>query len=203
MCTWRARASSPAGTSCAVSEAMAPTAVRIARSAPWDSATVMPVGAPSRTATAPVPTPSRASWPSRKSPAGSAPTAATSSTLSPSRAAATAVIAAEPPTTIQMPSTSFSCWPKDGVTSSPVTSTSGLQSPRTTRSYRDNVHPRGFEQGRVLGGDAGVGDQDVDLGRGADPGERALAHLGAVRHDHHLAGLAAHQPVDARLALVV
>ena len=31
--------------------------------------------------------------------------------------------------TIQMPSTSFSCWPKDGVTSPPSTSTSGLQSP--------------------------------------------------------------------------
>src|SRR5438477_119267 len=95
-------------------------------------------------------------------PAGSAPTAALSATRRPSRAAATAVMAAEPPMTSEMPSTSFSCWPKAGVTSPPATSTSGLQSPTTTRSYRDNVHPGGFEQGRVLGGDAGVGDQDVD-----------------------------------------
>jgi len=63
--------------------------------------------------------------------------------------------------------------------------------------------PASLQPGRVLGGDPGVGDQDVDLGRGADPGEGALAYLGAVRDDDHLAGLPPHQPVDARLALVV
>ena len=50
-CTCRAEASSEAGTSAAVSEAIAPSAVRMARSPPRDSATVMPVGASSRTAT--------------------------------------------------------------------------------------------------------------------------------------------------------
>ena len=40
-----------AGTSAAVSEATAPSAVRMARSPPRDSATVIPVGASSRTAT--------------------------------------------------------------------------------------------------------------------------------------------------------
>ena len=106
----------------------------MARSPPFDNATVIPVGRSSRTATAPVATPSRASWSSMNCPAGSAPTAATSATLSPSRAAATAVIDADPPTTSDMLGTSFSCWPNAGVTSSPRTSTSGLQSPTTTRS---------------------------------------------------------------------
>src|SRR5215468_4820520 len=136
-------------------------------------------------------------------PAGSAPTTATRATRSPSRAAATAVMAADPPTTSEMLSTSLSCWPNAGATSPPRTSTSGLQSPITTRSYRDNVHPGVLQPGRVLGRDAGVGDQHVDLGRGADPGEGALSHLGAVRHDDDLAGLPPHQPVDACLALVV
>src|SRR5260221_7675331 len=124
-------------------------------------------------------------------PAGSAPTAAISATLRPSRAAATAVIEADPPITSEMPSTSFSCWPKAGVTSSPRTSTSGLQSPMTTRSRSrpqtrprpaggpgssgpgssgpgsggDNFNPGDLEQDHVGGGDAGIGDQHVDLGR--------------------------------------
>src|SRR6202046_2088899 len=153
-------------------------------------------------------------------PAGSAPTAATSATRSPSRAAATAVMDADPPTTSDMLGTSFSCWPNSGVTSSPSTSTSGLQSPTTTRSMGrpsppgpvpavapasggDNVDSGVLEPGRVLGGDPGVGDQHVDLLRGADPGERAAAHLGAVRGDHDLGGVPGHQPVDARLTLVV
>ena len=69
----------------------------------------MPVGVSSRTTTALTSTPSEASWSSMKRPAGSAPTAAASATRSPSRAAATAVMAAEPPMTSEMPSTSFSC----------------------------------------------------------------------------------------------
>src|SRR6185437_10573124 len=202
-CTCPALASSFPGTSAAVSEATAPSAVKMARSPPRDSATVIPVGASSRTATKLTSTPSAASWSRMNSPAGSAPTAAASATRSPSRAAATAVIAAEPPMTSEIPSTSFSCWPNAGSTSSPRTSTSGLQSPRTTRSYRDNVDPGVLQPGRVLGGDPGVGDQHVDLGRGADPREGALPHLRTVRHDDHLAGLPPHQPVDARLALVV
>src|SRR5580698_87097 len=141
-------------------------------------------------------------------PAGSAPTAATSATLSPSRAAATAVMDADPPTTSDMLGTSFSCWPNSGVTSSPRTSTSGLQSPTTTRSMGrpsggDNVDSGVLEPGRVLSGDPGVGDQHVDLLGGADPGERAPAHLGAVRRDHDHGRLPGHQPVDARLALMV
>src|SRR5882724_11484385 len=112
-------------------------------------------------------------------PAGSAPTAAISATLRPSRAAAPAVIEADPPITSEMPSTSFSCWPKAGVTSSPRTSTSGLQSPMTTRSRSrpqtrprpaggpgsggpgsggDNFNPGDLEQDHVVGGDAGIGD---------------------------------------------
>src|ERR1700730_14676145 len=189
--------------SAAVSEAIAPRAVRMARSPPWDSATVMPVGVPSRTTTALTSTPSAASWSSMNAPARSAPTAATRATRSPSRAAATAVIAADPPMTSPMLPTSFSCWPKAGVTSSPRTSTSGLQSPSTIRSYGDNIDPGVGQPGRVLAGNAGVGDEDVDLGGGADPGEGALPHLGAVRDDDHLAGLSAHQPVGARLAFVV
>src|SRR6266516_595644 len=204
-CTCRASASSDSGTSAAVSEATAPSAVKMARSSPRDSATVIPVGASGRTATKRTSTPSAANWSRMNAPAGSAPTAATSATRSPSRAAATAVIAAEPPMTSEIPSTSFSCWPKAGSTSVPRTSTSGLQSPRITRSWSggDNVYPGVLQPGRVLGGDPGVGDQHVDLGRGADPGEGALPHLGAVRHDDHPAGLPPHQPVDARLALVV
>jgi len=81
----------------------------MARSPPRDSATVIPVGAPSRTAMKRTLTPSAASWSRMNAPAGSAPTAATSATRSPSRAAATAVIAADPPMTSEMPSTSFSC----------------------------------------------------------------------------------------------
>jgi hypothetical protein len=89
-----------------VSDATAPRAVRIARSAPRDSATVMPrqivphghgSGAhafPRKLAQQEIP--GRISSRRREQP-----------TLSPSRAAATAVIAADPPTTIQMPSTSF------------------------------------------------------------------------------------------------
>src|SRR5207253_2815356 len=83
-----------------VSVATAPVAVRIARSAPADSATVIPVGTPGRTATKDVSTPAAASWPSMNRPAGSSPTAAASATRSPSRAAATAVIEADPPTTL-------------------------------------------------------------------------------------------------------
>ena len=128
----------------------------MARSRPRDSATVMPVAVCGRMMTALTSTPSRVSWSSMNVPAGSAPTAATSATLSPSRAAATAVIAAEPPTTRPMLPTSFSCWPKAGVTSSPSTSTSGLQSPSTTRSTGrasggDNVDPRVLEQRRFRG----------------------------------------------------
>ena len=74
----------------------------MARSPPFDRATVIPVGLSPRTATAPVATPSRASWSSMNWPAGSAPTAATSATLRPSRAAATAVMDADPPTTSDM-----------------------------------------------------------------------------------------------------
>src|ERR1700722_12726506 len=154
-------------------------------------------------------------------PAGSAPPAPTSATRSPSRAAATAVMDADPPTTSDMLGTSFSCWPNSGVTSSPSTSTSGLQSPTTTRSIAsssppgssppgpvpvsggDNVDSGVLEPGRVLRGNPGVGDQHVDLAGGADPGERAAAHLGAVRGDHDLGRLPGHQPVDARLTLVV
>src|SRR5580704_4690690 len=115
-------------------------------------------------------------------PGRSAPTAATRATRSPSRAAATALIAADPPMTIPMLPTSFSCWPKTGVTSPPRTSTSGLQSPSTTRSTSrgDNIDPGVFQPGGVLGGDAAVGDEDVDLGGGAGPGEGALPHLRAV-----------------------
>src|SRR6202161_4731863 len=208
MCTCRARPSSAAGTSPAVSEPTAPRAVRMARSPPLDRATVIPVGVASRTATASVPTPSRAIWSSMNWPAGSSPTAATSATRGRSRAGATALIEAGPPTTSDMLGTSFSCWPNAGVTSSPRTSTSGLQSPTTTRSMGrrsggDNVDSSVLEPGRVLGGDPGVGDQHVDLASGADPGERAAAHLGAVRGDHDLGGLPGHQPVDARLTLVV
>src|SRR6266568_1726639 len=204
-CTCRAPASSDSGTSAAVSEATAPSAVKMARSPPRDSATVIPVGASWRTATKRTSPPSAANWSRMNAPAGSAPTAATSATRSPSRAAATAVIAAEPPMTSEIPSTSFSCWPKAGSTSVPRTSTSGLQSPRITRSWSggDNVYPGVLQPGRVLGGDPGVGDQHVDLGRGADPGEGALPDLGAVRDDDDLAGLPSHQPVDAGLALVV
>src|SRR5262245_66642537 len=116
-------------------------------------------------------------------PAGSSPTAAASATRSPSRAAATAVIEAEPPISSEIPSTSFSCWPKAGVTSPPTTITSGLQSPMTSRSSGlppagsgsggDNLDPGIGELGGVGRRDAGVGDQDVYLGGGADPGERA------------------------------
>src|SRR6266545_5933568 len=202
MCTCRARPSSAAGTSAAVSEPTAPRAVRMARSLPFDRATVIPVGLSPRTATVSVVTPSPASWSSMNWPAASAPTAATSATLRPSRAAATAVIDADPPTTRDMDGTSFSSWPNAGVTSSPRTSTSGLQSPTTTRSIgpppgaaasgRDNVDSRVLEAGRVLGGDPGVGDQYVDLPGGADPGERAPAYLGAVRGDHHQGRLPGH-----------
>src|SRR5947207_311221 len=192
-CTCRAPASSDSGTSAAVSEATAPSAVRIARSPPRDSATVIPVGSSSRTTTKRTSTPSAANWSRMNVPAGSAPTAATSATRSPSRAAATAVIAAEPPMTSEIPSTSFSCWPNAGSTSVPRTSTSGLQSPRTTRSWsgRDNVHSGVLQPGRVLGGDPGVGDQDVDLGRRApvEPGDLAGPdHAGGQRPDALLLG---------------
>jgi hypothetical protein len=50
-CTCRVPASSASGTSAAASEATAPSAVKMARSAPRDSATVIPVGQPSRTTT--------------------------------------------------------------------------------------------------------------------------------------------------------
>src|ERR1700722_3411030 len=189
----------------AISESIAPSAVRMARSPPRDSATVMPVARPSRTATAPTSTPSLASESSMKVPAASRPTAATSATRRPSRAAATAVIEAEPPISRDIRSTSFSCWPKAGVTSSPSTSTSGLQSPITTRSKSgdDNVDPGVLEHVQGVVGDTGVGDQGIDLGGAADPGERPAAHLGAVRDDDHLARLAAHELVDARFSLVV
>src|ERR1700733_12560588 len=68
---------------------MAPSAVRMARSSPRDSAIVMPVGDRGRTAIPPVSTPARASSASMKFPAASSPIAATSATRSPSRAAAT------------------------------------------------------------------------------------------------------------------
>src|SRR5690348_223246 len=145
-----------------------------------------------RTATKDVSTPSAASCPSMNRPAGSSPTAAASATRSPSRAAATAVIEADPPTSSEMPSTSFSCWPNAGVTSPPTTITSGLQSPMTSRSSApppgsplagprsggDNLDPGVDEPGGLGGRDAGVGDQDVHLGGRADPGERAPADLG-------------------------
>src|SRR5262249_49518244 len=205
--TWtcRARASSAEEMSAAVSDAIAPRAVKMARSPPRDSATVIPVGASSRTATKLTSTPSRVSWPSMNVPAGSGPTAATSATLRPRRAAATAVIAAEPPISSATASTSFSCWPKAGVTSSPSTSTSGLQSPITTRSrsHGDDIDPGVLEQGHVLGGNASVGDEDIDLAGAADPGERPPAHLGAVGDHDPLPGLPAHQPVYARLSLVM
>src|SRR5215470_6195716 len=213
MWTCRARASSAAGTSPAVSVATAPVAVRIARSPPADSATVIPVGASARTATKDVSTPSAASCPSMNRPAGSSPTAAASATRSPSRAAATAVIEADPPTSSEIPSTSFSCWPKAGVTSPPTTITSGLQSPMTSRSSApvpagprsggDNLDPGVGQPGGLGRCDAGVGDQDVHLGGRADPGERAPTHLGTVRGHHHLGRPPGHQPADARLALVV
>ena len=60
-CTCRAPASSEAGTSAAVSDATAPRAVRMARSPPRDSATVIPVGVSSRTTTKRTSTPSAAS----------------------------------------------------------------------------------------------------------------------------------------------
>src|SRR6516165_7364861 len=182
----------------------------MARSSPADSATVIPVGTSARTATGAVSTPSAASCPSMNRPAGSSPTAAASATRSPSRAAATAVIEAEPPISSEICSTSFSCWPKAGVTSPPTTITSGLQSPMTSRSSGpdpgsggDNLDPGIGELGGGGGRDAGVGDQDLHLGGGADPGERAPAHLGAVRGYHDLPRPPGHEPVDARLPLVV
>src|SRR5580704_12178353 len=113
---------------------MAPSAVSMARSSPRESATVMPVGSCARTATPPVLTPALASSASMKFPAASSPIAAASATRRPSLAAAIAVIEADPPTTRAMLSTSFSCCPKAGVTSSPSTRTSGLQSPIRRRS---------------------------------------------------------------------
>src|ERR1700691_4122586 len=113
---------------------MAPSAVRMARSSPRDSATVMPVGGCAGTWTPPVSTPALASSASMKFPAASSPIAAASATRRPSLAAAIAVIEADPPTTRAMLSTSFSCCPKTGVTSSPSTRTSGLQSPIRRRS---------------------------------------------------------------------
>src|SRR5262249_62236023 len=134
--------------------------------------------------------------------AGSAPPAAASAPRGPRRAAATAVIEAEPPISSEMPSTSFSCWPKAGVTSPPTTITSGLQSPMTSRSTGpagsrsggDNLDSGIGEPGGVGRRDAGVGDQDVHLGGGADPGERTPAHLGAVRGHHDLGRPLGHQP---------
>src|SRR6516165_11576239 len=185
----------------------------MARSSPADSATVIPVGTSARTATGAVSIPSAASCPSMNRPAGSSPTAAAKATRSPSRAAATAVIEAEPPISSEICSTSFSCWPNAGVTSPPTTITSGLQSPMTSRSSApapagprsggDNLDPGVGELGGLGGCDAGVGDQDVHLGGRADPGERAPAHLGAVRGHHDLARPLGHEPVDARLPLVV
>src|ERR1700677_1261525 len=198
---------------------MTPSAVRIARSSPCDSATVMPVGDCGRTGIAAVSTPAAASSASMNPPAASSPIAATSATRSPSRAAATAVIEADPPTTRAMLATSFSCWPKAGVTSSPRTSTSGLQSPITTRSnassaltgartvlpvpHQRDLHPGvGQRADRVRVG-PGVGDELADLGHLADPGERDLADLGAVGHHHHPPGAADHDRVPVRLDLVV
>src|ERR1700733_6424513 len=120
--------------SLAASVAIPPGAVRIARSPPRDSATLIPVGRSPQTITWLVPTPARRSSPSMNCPAASSPIAATSSTLAPSLAAATAVIAAEPPTTSETAGTICSCWPNAGVTSPVSTMTSGLQSPTTTRS---------------------------------------------------------------------
>src|SRR5262249_56679471 len=140
------------------------------------------------------PPPAAAGGRSRPAPAGAPPTAPPGAPRSPRRAAATAVIEADPPTSSEMPSTSFSCWPKAGVTSPPTTITSGLQSPMTSRSSApagsrsggDNLDSGIGEPGGVGRRDAGVGDQDVHLGDGADPGERTPAHLGAVRGHHDL-----------------
>ena len=107
-CRCFAPRTSAGGTSRAASELTAPVAVRMARSSPCDSATVMPVGTSALVATAVTSTPSAASWPSMKRPAGSSPTAATRATRTPSRAAATAMMAADPPTTRDIRSTSFS-----------------------------------------------------------------------------------------------
>src|SRR5262249_28192076 len=171
------------------------------RPRPPGGAPFPPARAPPPPATGAVSTPSAASCPSMNRPAGSSPTAAASATRSPSRAAATAVIEAEPPISSEMPSTSFSCWPKAGVTSPPTTITSGLQSPMTSRSGGplpaalpppalppagpgsggDNLDPGIGELGGVGRRDARGGDQDVHLGGRAGPCEGAPAPLGAVR----------------------
>src|SRR5262249_56082182 len=112
----------------------------------------------------------------------------------PRRAGATGVREAEPPISSEMPSTSFSCWPKAGVTSPPTTITSGLQSPMTSRSTGpagsrsggDNLDSGIGEPGGVGRRDAGVGDQDVHLGGGADPGERTPPPLRPVPAPHAL-----------------
>src|SRR5262249_21063735 len=90
-------------------------------------------------------------------PAGSSPTAAASATRSPSRAAPSAGSGGHPPISSEIPSTSFSCWPKAGVTSPPTTITSGLQSPMTSRS-----------NGRPPAGPRSGGD-NLDPGIGVDP----------------------------------
>src|SRR5690348_10510036 len=185
---------------------MAPAAVRIARSVPPVRTTVSPVGAAARTASHDVSTPARASSPRMNSPAASGPTAATSATESPSRAAATAVIAADPPR-VRIPlRTSFSFCPNSGVTSSPITSTSGFASPTTTRSIparplpparsaEDNLDPLVLQPGPVLGSDPRVRDQHVDLPRGEDPGERG--HRAAADPGQHLlAGQLVEVPPD-------
>ena len=93
-------------------------------------------------------------------------------------------MAADPPMTSDMLSTSFSRWPKEGATSSPTTSTSGLQSPITTRSspWRrlrgDNVDSGLFEPGRAIGRSADDGDEHVVTACSADTGEPAAAHPG-------------------------
>src|SRR5580658_3576281 len=221
-----------AGTSAEVSVAMAPSAVRMARSSPRDSAIVMPVGNCARTATPPVSTPALASSASMKFPAASSPIAATSATRSPSRAAAIAVIEADPPTTRVMLSTSFSCWSKAGVTSPPMTSTSGLQSPITKRSnargsrgsgsaavaccspltgrrsllpvsHQGHLHAAVGQRPHRVAVRGGVSDELANRADLTDLGERDLADLGTVRHHHDAPGTPEHDGVRVRLHLVV
>src|SRR5690349_11092253 len=59
------------------------------------------------------------------------------------------------------------------------------------------------EGGQQVRTGVAVGDEDADLVDRAHPGERALAQLGTVGHDHHLLRAGGHEVVDAGLAFVV
>ena len=151
-----------------------------------------------------------------KSPAGSAPTVAASATRSPSRAAATAVIAAEPPTTSEMLRDELLLLAELGrhvvaehehvriaVADDQQVERRGPGPLPVTRSRDHHFDPGFAEPGRRLGRQARVGHEHVDIARGADAGERPPADLRAVRDDDDLHGLARHQLVGAGLALML